>query len=115
SEVLSLAVVEGAVYGSVNGSGGGYTPYLIKPAVSPSSSKDAAGATAAYRVRLAVVASVEDAAPAPPAGPEGRRPSPPRGRRWPPSTTRRSPQSRAGRRRRAGSPPVRSPPRRCSR
>jgi hypothetical protein len=62
SQVLSFAMVQGAVYDAVNGIGGGYTPYLIKPAVSPSSSKDAAVATAAYRVAVAVVPSSQTAA-----------------------------------------------------
>ncbi len=62
SSVLSSAMVQGAVYDAVNGIVGGYTPYLVKPAVSPSASTDAAVATAAYRVLLAVVPSSQTAA-----------------------------------------------------
>jgi len=62
SSILSSAMVQGAVYDAVNGIVGGYTPYLIKPAVSPSASTDAAVATAAYRVLLAVVPASQTAA-----------------------------------------------------
>ena len=62
ASTLSFAMVQGAVYDAVNGIVGGYTPYLVKPAVSPLSSTDAAVATAAYRVLLAVVPSSQTAA-----------------------------------------------------
>ena len=45
----------GAVYDAVNGIDGGYQPYLVKPQANPWDSKDAAVATAAYRVLVAVV------------------------------------------------------------
>ena len=35
ASTLSFAMVQGAVYDAVNGIVGGYTPYLVKPAVSP--------------------------------------------------------------------------------
>ena len=62
ASTLSFAMVQGAVYDAVNGIVGGYTPYLVKPAVSPSASTDAAVATAAYRVLLGVVPSSQTAA-----------------------------------------------------
>ena len=55
ASTLSFAMVQGAVYDAVNGIEGGYQPYLVKPAASPGDSKDAAVATAAYRVLVAVV------------------------------------------------------------
>ncbi len=59
---LSSAMVQGAVYDAVNGIDGRYQPYLVKPAANPWDSKDAAVATAAYRVLLAVVPSSQTAA-----------------------------------------------------
>jgi hypothetical protein len=47
---LHLAMVHGAVYDSVNAIDGGYQPYLASPPAMRSYSKDAAAATAAYRV-----------------------------------------------------------------
>ena len=47
---LHLAMVHGAVYDAVNAIDGRYEPYLAAPPASPSYSKDAAAATAAYRV-----------------------------------------------------------------
>jgi hypothetical protein len=47
---LSLAMVQGAVYDAVNAIDGGYEPYLVAPAAEPSDSKEAAVATAAFRV-----------------------------------------------------------------
>jgi hypothetical protein len=47
---LHLAMVHGAVYDAVNAIDGGYDPYLTAPAAMPWYSKDAAAATAAYRV-----------------------------------------------------------------
>ena len=55
ASTLSFAMVQGAVYDAVNGIDGGYQPYLIKPVADPGDSKDAAVATAAYRVLVAVV------------------------------------------------------------
>jgi hypothetical protein len=53
--VLSLAIVHGAMYDAVNAIAGGYQPYLVAPAADPSYSQDAAAATAAFRVLLALV------------------------------------------------------------
>ena len=47
---LSLGMVHGAMYDAVNAIDGGHQPYLIAPAAQPSDSKEAAAATAAYRV-----------------------------------------------------------------
>jgi hypothetical protein len=47
---LSLGMVHGAMYDAVNAIDGGHQPYLIAPAAEPSDSKQAAAATAAYRV-----------------------------------------------------------------
>jgi len=62
SSVLSSAMVQGAVYDAVNGIVGGYEPYLVRPAANPWDSTDAAVATAAYRVLLAVVPASQTAA-----------------------------------------------------
>jgi hypothetical protein len=48
--VLSLAMVQGAVYDAVNAIDGGYQPYLVAPRANPGASKDAATATAAFCV-----------------------------------------------------------------
>jgi hypothetical protein len=48
--VLSLAMVQGAVYDAVNAIDGGHQPYLIAPPASSGDSKEAAAATAAFRV-----------------------------------------------------------------
>ena len=48
--VLSLAMVQGAVYDAVNAIDGGYQPYLVKPLAGPGDSKEAAVATASFRV-----------------------------------------------------------------
>lgn len=48
--VLSLAMVQGAVYDAVNAIDGDHEPYLISPSANPWDSKDAAAATAAFRV-----------------------------------------------------------------
>ena len=54
--VLHLAMVHGAVYDGVNAIDGGYEPYLLSPRVGrPTDSKEAAAATAAYRVLLNLV------------------------------------------------------------
>jgi hypothetical protein len=62
ASTLSFAMVQGAVYDAVNGIDGGYQPYLIKPVAGPGASKDAAVATAAYRVLVAVVPATQTAA-----------------------------------------------------
>jgi hypothetical protein len=62
ASTLSSAMVQGAVYDAVNAIDGGYQPYLAKPAANPWDSKDAAVATAAYRVLAAVVPSSQTAA-----------------------------------------------------
>ncbi len=48
--VLSFAMVQGAVYDAVNAIDRTHQPYLVKPAAMPTDSKDAAAATAAFRV-----------------------------------------------------------------
>jgi hypothetical protein len=62
ASTLSFAMVQGAVYDAVNGIDGGYQPYLVKPRANPWDSKDAAVATAAYRVLVAVVPPAQTAA-----------------------------------------------------
>jgi hypothetical protein len=47
-----LAPVHGAMYDAVNAIEGGYEPYLVAPPAEPTYSKNAAAATAAYRVLL---------------------------------------------------------------
>ena len=47
---LSFAMVQGAVYDAVNAIDRRYTPYLVAPPANPWDSKEAAAATAAYRV-----------------------------------------------------------------
>lgn len=51
---LSFAMVQGAVYDAVNAIDRGHRPYLAEPAANPSDSKDAAAATAAFRVLVAL-------------------------------------------------------------
>ena len=51
--VLSFAMVQGAVYDAVNAIDRGHRPYLTEPPATPSDSKDAAAATAAFRVLVA--------------------------------------------------------------
>jgi hypothetical protein len=48
--VLSLAMVQGAVYDAVNAIDGGHRPYLVAPLANSGASKEAAAATAAFRV-----------------------------------------------------------------
>ena len=50
SSVLSMAMVQGAVYDAVNAIDGGFTPYLVAPPADPGDSKEVAAATAAFRV-----------------------------------------------------------------
>jgi hypothetical protein len=57
--VLHLAMVHGAVYDAVNAIDGGYEPYLGAPAAAPGSSKNAAAATAAYKVLLSILPARE--------------------------------------------------------
>src|SRR5437899_1792045 len=47
---LSFAMVQGAVYDAVNAIDRGHQPYLSEPPSNPTDSKEAAAATAAYRV-----------------------------------------------------------------
>jgi hypothetical protein len=47
---MSFAMVQGAVYDAVNAIDGGHQPYLVQPPSNPTDSKEAAAATAAYRV-----------------------------------------------------------------
>ena len=54
--VPHLAMVHGAVYDAVNAIDGGHLPYLLSPsAAGPFDSKDAAAATAAYRVLVTLL------------------------------------------------------------
>src|SRR5438034_8602128 len=48
--VLHFAMVHGAVYDAVNAIDRGHQPYLVQPPSNPTDSKDAAAATAAFRV-----------------------------------------------------------------
>jgi hypothetical protein len=50
ASVLSLAMVQGAVYDAVNAIDGGYQPYLVSPDADSGDSKEAAVAAAAFRV-----------------------------------------------------------------
>ena len=50
ASVLSFAIVQGAVYDAVNAIDGGYQSYLVRPAANPWDSKEAAAATAAFKV-----------------------------------------------------------------
>jgi hypothetical protein len=47
---LSFAMVQGAVYDAVNAIDRGHRPYLVQPNANPTDSKEAAAATAAFRV-----------------------------------------------------------------
>src|SRR6185436_14074748 len=47
---LSFAMVQGAVYDAVNAIDRGHQPYLPEPPSNPTDSKEAAAATASYRV-----------------------------------------------------------------
>ena len=48
--VLHFAMVQGAVYDAVNAIDRGHRPYLVQPNANPTDSKEAAAATAAFRV-----------------------------------------------------------------
>jgi hypothetical protein len=50
SSTLSFAMVQGAVYDAVNAIDRGHSPYLVAPPTNPSASKEAAAATAGFRV-----------------------------------------------------------------
>ena len=52
---ISLGIVHGAVYDAVNSIDGRYQPYLVKVRARRFDSQDAAAATAAYRVLVALV------------------------------------------------------------
>jgi len=52
---VHMAMVQGAIYDAVNGIDRGHRPYLVLPAAQPWDSMDAAAATAAYRVLVAIV------------------------------------------------------------
>jgi hypothetical protein len=52
---LSFAMVHGAIYDAVNAIDRGHQPYLVMSQANPGDSKEAAVATAAYRVLVAVV------------------------------------------------------------
>jgi hypothetical protein len=57
ASTLSFAMVQGAVYDAVNAIDRGHRPYLLAPPAAPSDSKDAAAATAAFRVLVALFPS----------------------------------------------------------
>jgi hypothetical protein len=59
--VLSLAMVQGAVYDAVNAIDGGHEPYLVAPAADPSYSKEAAVAAAAFGVLVGLFPAQETA------------------------------------------------------
>jgi hypothetical protein len=59
--VLHLAMVHGAVYDAVNAIDRGHRPYLVSPRARRWHSKDAAAATAAYRVLVSVVPAQQPA------------------------------------------------------
>ena len=52
--VLHFAMVHGAVYDAVNAIDRGYQPYLVQPPSNPTDSKEAAAATAAFRVLVGI-------------------------------------------------------------
>jgi PAP2 superfamily. len=52
ASTLSFAMVQGAVYDAVNAIDRGHQPYLVQPPSNPTDSKEAATATAAFRVLL---------------------------------------------------------------
>ena len=66
--VLSLAMVQGAVFDAVNAIDGGYEPYLVAPDADPDDSKEAAVATAAFRVLVGFPAATPPLAGVVPAG-----------------------------------------------
>ena len=98
ASTLSFAMVQGAVYDAVNAIDGGYQPYLVRPQANPWDSEDAAVATAAYRVLVAVVPPLRRSL-----WRTSRRSTPPRSLRFP-----------LGPQRTAGSPPAKRRPLRCS-
>jgi hypothetical protein len=57
ASTLSFAMVQGAVYDAVNAIDRGHRPYLVAPPADPSDSKEAAAATAAFRVLAALFPS----------------------------------------------------------
>ena len=52
--VLRFAMVQGAVYDAVNAIDRGHQPYLVQPPSNPTDSKEAAAATAAFRVLVGI-------------------------------------------------------------
>jgi len=52
--VLHFAMVQGAAYDAVNAIDRGYQPYLVQPPSNPTDSKEAAAATAAFRVLVGI-------------------------------------------------------------
>ena len=52
--VLHFAMVQGAVYDAVNAIDRGHRPYLVQPPSNPTDSKEAATATAAFRVLVGI-------------------------------------------------------------
>jgi hypothetical protein len=52
ASALNFAMVQGAVYDAVNAIDRGHQPYLVQPNANPTDSKEAAAATASYRVLI---------------------------------------------------------------
>jgi hypothetical protein len=52
--VLHFAMVHGAAYDAVNAIDRGHRPYLVQPDANPTDSKEAAAATAAFRVLVGI-------------------------------------------------------------
>src|SRR6185437_13291590 len=52
--VLHFAMVHGAVYDAVNAIDRGHQPYLVEPPSNPTDSKEAAAATASFRVLVGI-------------------------------------------------------------
>jgi hypothetical protein len=62
---INLAMVQGAVYDAINAIEPRHTPYLLDTRFAPTASKDAAAASAAFRVLSYIVESVPQRVPFP--------------------------------------------------
>jgi hypothetical protein len=62
---VNLGMVQGSVYGAINASGARHQPYLLETRFAVTSSKEAAVATAAYRVLSSIVSTVPPSIPFP--------------------------------------------------
>lgn len=60
---INLGMVQGAVYDAINAIEPRHLPYLLDTRFAPSASKEAAGATAAYRVLTSIVSTVPSSIP----------------------------------------------------